>query len=98
MQEERKLIGMSENKAYEHALDITREIEATIFAYFKSDSKLYTPKCKMLLQFLAHEKNNELRAKILTKRMTAQEICAAKDSVTIPKFYLSVEQVMQFYQ
>ena len=76
---------MSENKAYEHALNIAREIEATIFAYFKSDYKRYTPKCKMLLQFLAHEKNYELRVKILTKRMTPQDICIAKDSVTMTK-------------
>lgn len=85
LQEERKLLGMSENKSYEHALNVAREVEATIFAYFKSDYKRYTPKVKMLLQFLAHEKNYELRVKILTKRMSAQEICVAKDSVIITK-------------
>jgi len=84
LQEERKMLSMSDNKAYEHTLNIAREVEATIFAYFKSDLKRYLPKIKILLQFLIHEKNYELRVKILTKRMTAQEICVAKDSELAP--------------
>ncbi len=81
LSEERKILALSENKAYEQALNVAREVEATIYAYFKSDVKRYIPKIKILLQFLVHEKNYELRVKILTKRMSAQDICVAKDQV-----------------
>lgn len=83
--EEKKILNYDDEKAYEYALNVAREVEATIFAYFKQDLKRYVPKIKILVQFLHHEKNFELRFKILSRRMTAQEICVAKDQVYFPQ-------------
>lgn len=84
LNEEKKILALSDAKGYEQALNVAREVEATIYAYFKSDVKRYLPKIRILLQFLAHEKNYELRVKVLTKRMSAQDICVAKDQELAP--------------
>lgn len=82
------LLPMNEKAEIDYAKGLTLEIEANLYHRFeknlKKDSQ-YSQKSRSISMNLKNKKNSELRLKVLTKEISASQLCGMSDDDLAPK-------------